>query len=228
MLADADLALLDAAPLLAGLAPAARRAIAAGGVVRRFAAGEVLWVAGSAPRGLFLVLDGRVRVVRAPSGRQHTVHEEGPGGTLGEVPLFDGGRYPATAIAAERTRCLVLDRGTIAAAVAADPELAFRLLGRLAGRVRGLVARLDGRTAGSVEQRLAALLLARAEHARGAGDATFTLAATQAEAAEDLGTAREVLVRALRRLRERGVLATSGRGRYRVVDADALRRIVAE
>lgn len=210
-------------PLFRTLAPAAGRVLAAA-PRRRFRRGETLWVMGVEARGVVIVLTGRVRVVRAPGGRQYSVHTEGPGGTLGEVPFFAGGRYPATAIATEPTTCLILDRPTLADAVAADPELAFWWLGRLAGRVRGLVERLDQQTARTVEQRLAALLLVR--HDAGGG-APFRLAATQAEAAEEIGTVREVLVRTLRRLRTSGLVGTTGRGSYRVLDRARLALVAA-
>lgn len=210
-------------PLFARLAPAARRILAAA-PRRRFRRGQTLWVAGAEAEGLVIVLSGRVRVVRAPGGRQYSVHTEGPGGTLGDVPFFAGGPYPATAIATEPTTCLVLDRATLARAVAADPELAFRCLARLAGRVRRLVQRLDQQTARTVEQRLAGHLLERHTASQGA---PFTLAATQAEAAEELGTVREVLVRTLRRFREAGLVACPARGRFVVRDERALARISA-
>lgn len=189
---------------------------------RRFRRGETLWSAGAEPRGLMVILAGRVRVVRAPRGRQFGVHTEGPGGTLGEVPFFAGGSYPATAIATEPTTCLVLDRVTLELAVTADPDLAFRWLSRLAERVRRLVDRLDQQTGSTVEQRLAGMLLARHEET---GGKPFMLAATQAEAAEELGTVREVVVRELRRLRECGVVETKVRGHYRVVDKKRLREL---
>src|SRR3954453_14745730 len=85
---------------------AARRALLAGAVERRLGAGEVLFLAGAPARGLFVVLEGRVRVVRGAGGRPHVIHEETAGGTLGEVPMFEGSTYPATAVAAEPTRCL--------------------------------------------------------------------------------------------------------------------------
>jgi CRP/FNR family transcriptional regulator len=205
-------------PLFHGLKREARE-IVAGGVIRRFATGEALWTAGTPPRGLFVVLHGKVRVVRAPGGRQYALHTEGAGGTLGEVPLFAGGRYPATALAVEPTACLVLGREALARAMAADPELAFRLLARLAERVRTVVARLDRRASETVVARLATLLLAR--HVE-SGGADFTLGATQAEVAEELGTVREVLVRALRTLRDAGLLQPAGRARYRLLDPAAL------
>ena len=215
-------------PIFSDLAPEAAR-ILAGAPRRRFRRGEALWTAGSEAGALAVVLSGRVRVVRAvaagrSAGRQYGVHTEGPGGTLGEVPFFAGGRYPATAVAAEPTTCLLLYRATLGRAVAADPELALHWLARLSGRVRQLIARLDQQTGRTVEQRLAALLLDR--HAA-AGGAPFALAATQAEAAEELGTVREVLVRTLRRFREAGFVASPARGRYAVRDQRGLARLAA-
>ena len=217
---EADHSGIDQLPLFQGLKRDAREIVAGQGTLRNFAAGQALWTAGTAPRGLFVVLEGKVRVVRAPGGRQYTVHTEGPGGTLGEVPLFAGGRYLATALAAEPTVCLALGRDALARAIAADPELAFRLLARLSERVRTVVSRLDRRTSETVPVRLATLLLGRHSDA---GGTPFTLGATQAEVAEELGTVREVLVRALRTLRAAGRVEAVGRARFRIPDPAALR-----
>jgi CRP/FNR family transcriptional regulator len=207
-------------PLLSGLNAAATRIVAERAITRRFARGETLWTVGGVPRGLFVIVEGRVRVVRAPDGRQYTVHTEGPGGTLGEVPLFAGGRYPATAVAEVPTVCRVLDRNSLGHAMAADPDLAFRLLGRLAGRVRTLIGRLDRQAGETVRSRLVAFLLARCAEA---GPGPFTLGATQAEMAEELGTVREVLVRTIRELKDEGLIRRVGRGCYEVADLEGLR-----
>lgn len=212
--------MLDGIPLFRGLNAAARRELAARAVLRRFEPEAVLWRAGAEPRGLFVVLEGEVRVVRSSGGRQHVIHTEGPGGTLGEVPLFEGGTYPATAIAARRTLCLALGRDAIQAAIQADPELAFTLLARLAARVRHLVERLDRLAGRTVTARMAAYLLARRE---ATGSSVFTLGRTQLEVAEELGTVREVVVRALRELREAGVVRAVGPGRIEVVDLEKLK-----
>jgi CRP-like cAMP-binding protein len=214
---------LDRARIFRDLNAAARRELAVRGVARRFAAGELLWAEGTPARGLFVVLAGRVRVVRAPGGRQHVIHTEGAGATLGELPLFEGGAYPATAIAAEPTLCLVLDRAAIEAAIAADPSLAFALLQGLARRVRTLIARLGAVRGRSVRARLAGWVLRRAE-----GEGPFTLGATQAEVAEELGTVREVVVKELRALRAAGILRSAGRGRMEVADPARLRRLATE
>jgi CRP/FNR family transcriptional regulator len=210
-------------PLLEGISEAACRALAARTVLRSYPAGETLFSAGQEARGMYLVTRGRVRVVKDGAGRRHVLHEEGPGGTLGEVPLFEGGGYPATATAVDDTTCLFLGRDAIAAAMGVDPELAWRFLGRLAARVRTLVERIDGLTARSVPQRLAALLAQRAEN--GGADAALTLGGTQQEVAEELGTVREVVVRAMRTLCAAGAIESLGRGRYRVRDPARLHEL---
>ena len=230
----------DAPPLLdsffAELPEAVRRALLAVAGERRFAAGELLFQAGAPARVMYVVLEGRVRVLRGGGGRPHVLHEEGPGGTLGEVPLFESlhmpgedasgvsrpGSYPATAIAAEPTRCLALTRDVMRGLVRREPDVALALLARLAARVRHFVDRLDERAGHGTRARLAALLLAR--HLA-SGGRSFAIGRSQQEVAEELGTVRELIVRGLRALRDVGAIRAAGGGRYAVMDEALLRRI---
>jgi CRP/FNR family transcriptional regulator len=186
-----------------------------------FEPGKVIFLAGSQPRGWFIVIEGLVRVVRGSGDRQHVVHTEGPGGTLGEVPLILAEPHPATAIAAEPTRCALLARTALESAIAECPEVAFVITRRLAMRVRGLVARLDERSSKSVRTRLIEFLLARAEEST---RDTISVGMTQQDLAEEVGTVREVVSREMRRLgREKLILSLTG-GRYRLLDIPGLRR----
>jgi CRP-like cAMP-binding protein len=116
-----------------------------------------------------------------------------------------------------------LTRETIEAAIVAEPAVAWLLLGKLAERVRTLVERVDGLALDSATTRLAGLVLAEAE--RTASD-VITLG-TQVALAEELGTVREVTVRALRALRQAGLVESAGRGRLRVSNRNGLRLLVA-
>lgn len=212
---------LDALPFFSTLRVETRRLLAARGIERHLRKGATLFRAGSEPRGIFVVLAGRIRVVRGHRGRQHVIHSEGPGGTLCEVPFFAGGRVPATALAAEPSRCLTLDRHVLLAAMRQDPALAWLLLRRLSIRVRDLVERLDHVLSRGVATRLAGFLLARSQAVSG----PLTLGVTQAELAEEIGTVREVVVRCLGQLRRAGIIAPAGRGRYVIHDLAALRAL---
>jgi CRP-like cAMP-binding protein len=209
--------------VLGTLSQSARSALLSAAGERRYATSEIIYLAGAHAQSLYVVLEGRVRLLRESHGRTIVIHEEARGGCLGEVPLFEGTTYPATAMAAEPTRCLVWHRDAILEAVRADPELALALLSRLAARVRHLVDRMDRNTSQPMLGRLAQLLLARAAASRAA---SFSLGGSQQQAADEIGTVREVVVRGLRTLRERGAIAARGGGRYSV-DEEALHRIAA-
>ncbi|MEO7966788.1 MAG: cyclic nucleotide-binding domain-containing protein, partial [Gemmatimonadaceae bacterium] len=123
-------------PLFRGLSESSIRLLSQHGSERFYRDGETLFRAGDSPPGIFVVLDGCVRVVRGQDTRYVVVHTERSGGTLAEIPLFSGGVLPGTAIAAEPTSCAIFPRDAIRASIEASPDLAFALLERLALRVR--------------------------------------------------------------------------------------------
>ena len=213
---------LDALPPFSALTDATRHRLIAAATLRRFAAGATLFRAGDRATGLFVILEGEVRVLRARAGRQSVIHSEGPGGTLAEVPLFEGGTLPATAVAISPTRCLVIRGDALTDIMRDDPAVALLFLRRLSARVRNLVERLDRVSSQSVMARLAAFLHERSLVSR---TAWFTLGMTQADLAEELGTVREVIVRSLAHLRRDGLIVAVGRGRYVLRDAEALHRL---
>jgi len=206
-------------PLFAEESQEVVSALARRGIEARFEPNAVMFLAGSEPRGWYVVLEGKVRVVRGAGSRQHVVHTEGKGGTLGEVPLFGGGTHPATGIAAEPTQCALFSRTALEAAIGEAPAIAFIIARRLASRVRQLVDRLDERSSRSVQSRLIEFLLTRPTNA----SASITLGMTQQALAEELGTVREVVSREIRVLSGRGWIEPLGGGRYRLVSIEDLR-----
>jgi CRP-like cAMP-binding protein len=222
--------------LLEGLNQAGSGALLQNSIEQQFATDEILWSEGDRSEGITLVLEGRVRIVRGTGGRQLVIHSGEPGDTLGEVPFFTAGRYPATAIAAEPTRCLYLPEAAVRRAIALDPALAFFFLKRLSHRIENLVERVDRLTVSSVQTRLAHFILQRYQatiafprsRSKSGKGAVFSLGMTQTALGEELGTVREVVVRALRALRQSGAIESVGDGKYRVVNASILEALAQE
>lgn len=213
-LTDLDGFRLLPAPAAAALTSRAR--------LRRFAAGEALFREGDESHGIFVVLEGEVRVIRISRGRQHVLHAERKGGTLGEVPFFDHHPYPATAIAHSIVDAAYLDRIAIAGAMRSSPEVALFFLGRLAKRIREFADRVDGLATADVRARLSGFLLEQLAMADGP-----IVTRTQRELAEELGTVREVVMRTLRAMRAERILRSAGKGRIEVLDVHALRRLAS-
>jgi CRP-like cAMP-binding protein len=214
--------LRSSAPSLAALSDRVLRRIAVTANVRRFAARAVLYRDGDAPRALYFVLSGRVRVSRQLASSAHVLHHEEAGGVLGEIPIFGSGPYPASATATEPTQCAVLTVADVERLLREEPEFARFALRRIAERARVILTRLDDLTSRTVSARLAAHLVDRAPRS----DTTeLTLGMSQSALADELGTAREVIVRALRTLCDTGAIRRTGRARYMILSRTRLQTL---
>lgn len=199
--------------LFRGLAAPVLREVAARTVTRAVPRDTLLWRRGDPCPGLHVVLSGRVRVYRATAeGREQALHTQGPGQALAEVPLFDGGPYPASARTLEDSRLLFLSRADFQAVYRAHPELMDAVVAELGRRLRRMVTLVEKVSLRDVYARVALTVLEHAEAAGAAADgATLSLPRTQEELAAELGTTRESVARALGRLRREGAIGQSGR-----------------
>jgi len=209
-------------PVLGELSPRVARRVAALSVIRRYPRRAVLFRAGDTPAALHFVLTGRVRVARRANGGSTVLHFEEAGGVLGEIPVFGGGSYPATASAAASVCCAVLSARVVECLLAEEPEFARFALRRIARRARVVLERLDQLSNYSVTARLAEHLLGLATVS---GNRNLELGMSQAALADQLGTAREVLVRSLRALCDEGAIRRVGRAKFDVVNTGRLREL---
>lgn len=215
-------------PLLEGVGEEALAAVAARTLLRTVPRNAMIFRAGEPCSGLHIVVDGRVQVFRSsPDGREQVLHVEGPGRPLAEVPLFDGGPYPASARALDDSRILFLPREEFQRLYRTHPEIADAVIRETGRRLRRLVQLVETVTLKSVHARVAAELVELARNAGALHDGgVFHLPRTQEEMARSLATTREGVARALASLRRRGVIAQTG-ARVDLRDTAALLRAAA-
>jgi CRP-like cAMP-binding protein len=221
-------ALLRQIPLFGDFGEAAIAHLAARSVARTYPAGVVLFTAGEPCRGLYIVESGRVRIFRtSPSGREQVLHTEGPGRPVAELPLFDGGPYPASAMTERESRLVFIPRSEFEALYRDNPDVAHAVIRELGKRLRHLVHVTETLAFRDVAARLALFL---AEYAGEHGEPTaegvvIVLDRTREELSFDLGTARESVSRALKQLAQRGMIEPLGRNRIRIPDVAKLRTL---
>jgi SulP family sulfate permease len=119
---------------------------------RRLQAGEVLYAQGDPGVGLAYLAQGRLSAwVTLPDGAQARVASFLPGAVVGEIAFCAGRRRTASVIADDACTILSVTQDSLAAAAAADPEIATRfhaLLSRLLaerlGRTTALFFAMEG------------------------------------------------------------------------------------
>jgi CRP/FNR family transcriptional regulator len=191
-------------PLFASLSPQEIGALADRAIEKRYAPGEILFREGEDCRGLFLLGQGRAKIFKTSgSGREVMLAIETAPSSVAEVPLFDGGPYPATVSAVDDVTAYLVTKQDFQHVCRLNPEVPLKVLAVVGQRLRHLVQVVESVTFGSVRQRLARALL---EFGDQAGTDAFPLPVTHEEIAFRLGTVREVVSRNLGRFQAEGLL----------------------
>ena len=190
------------------LADVAQRA-----VELRFKKGEVLFVSGELAKGLFVVVNGQIRVFQQNAeGREQVMHVDTAGSVVAEVAVFDGGPYPASAISDANLEVLFINTQDVHYFCKKYPALAMRALMLMAQRVRRHAQLVEILCFQDVGQRLAVFLLTGAQYAGRPmrGRIEFHLPLSQHEIAIRIGSVRDVVARAFARLKHDGLIEVEG------------------
>jgi CRP/FNR family transcriptional regulator len=177
--------------------------------IRRLAKDEMLFNEGDPCEGLFVVQSGAIKVFKmADSGREQVLGIDRAGSTVAELPLFDGGNYPASAAAMEDSTLLFLPKREFLNLCRENSEVAFAVIRTLAWRYRYLTTLVEELSLKEVSHRLARFLRDRAlqEGVRTRRGIEFPLQETNQEIAAEIGTVRDLVSRNLRRFVDRGIL----------------------
>ncbi len=202
--------MLRASSVFNGISAAGLQILAQVAMWREYEAGEPLFHQDGVADGFFVLVDGSITVYRTGlDGRQQILHVfEDAGEVCGEVPVFEGGSYPASADAAGNVRALYLPRAGFLEVTRRHPEILLEMLAVLSRRLRRFVGLIDDLSLKDVSARLAKSLLV---YSTDVHDDAFELTISKGMLASRLGTIAETLSRTLRKLQQAGVIAVEGR-----------------
>lgn len=181
-------------------------------VRRSYSAGDFVFWEGDPPEWFYVLQDGRVKALKYLSaGKEFIIAFFSPGEMFGEVAVFEGRPYPASAQAVMDTTVIAVNAADFLKFLAQYPSVALRIIGVLGLRLRDAQTRLRDLAGERVEQRLYTILLMLSAKY---GD---TLPFTRREVADMAGTTTETAIRVLARLKEGGIIESS-RGRITIRD----------
>jgi CRP/FNR family transcriptional regulator, cyclic AMP receptor protein len=201
-------------PIFSGLSENELTFLAQRAVPRQYSAGELVFSEGETCTGLYVVESGHIRIFKSSSGgREQVLSIDGPGSSVAELPVFDGGSYPASVVAVEDASLLFVSKQDFQALCLAHPQVALKVLRVVGARLRRLVGIIEELSFTTVRSRLASFLLrlARKEGKSTANGVELVLPASNQELAAQIGTVRELVSRNLSRLQSEGLIRMDGR-----------------
>lgn len=193
------------------------QALAADARLVTLPAGQTVFRAGSACEDYLLVVDGCVKVLLVTeSGREVVLYRvrSGESCILTTSCLIAGQHYPAQGVTEDEVKAFALGRERFQRQI--DTSGAFRafVFDNFSRRLAEVISRMEQVAFGAVDARLARALLARES----------PVTATHEALAAELGTAREVVSRHLKRFEAEGWVRL-GRGSIEVLQPEVLARL---
>jgi CRP-like cAMP-binding protein len=102
---------------------------------REFAAGDYLFREGDRGGEMYVIHRGRIEISKRVGNESRVLAELGRGEFLGEMAILNDKPRTATARVLETSECLVLDAKQVEMLIGKSPEIALRLLKKLAARL---------------------------------------------------------------------------------------------
>lgn len=213
-LTDTRKHILAKVPIFSGLAEEEMDFIAGRVISRDYSPGQIVFNEGEACSGFYVVASGHVRIYKtSANGREQVLSVDGAGSSVAELPVFDGGNYPASVAAVDEAVLLFMSKQDFRELCLTHPQVALKVLRVVGARLRRLVGIIEELSFTTVRHRLAALLLrlAKREGKRTEAGIVFMLPDNNQEIASQIGTVRELVSRNLSRLQSEGLIDIDGR-----------------
>ena len=205
MLSSLDL--IRRVPLFSMLTNDQAQGIADSVVKKRFRRGEIIVEHGRKSNALFILLNGRARVLTADSrGREVILAVLQPGDYVGEMSLIDDAPHSATVRAEVQTDMLVLGRAEFARCLPESSSLSYAIMHGLVQRLRAADRQIESLALLDVYGRVARALLEMAE--TDGERKIIRNKVSRQDLAKVVGASREMVSRVMKDLEERGMIET--------------------
>jgi CRP-like cAMP-binding protein len=199
--------LIRRVPLFSLLSPEMAQSVASRVTKRRFRAGEVIVTQGQQSEGLFILLNGRVRVLTTDErGKEVILAVLKAGAFVGEMSLIDRQPASATVRAELQTDTLLLDRAEFERSLPGADSLSYTIMRGLVRRLRLADRRIEMMALLGVHGRVEQTLRDMAEESD--GDLVITHRVNRQDVAKIVGASREMVSRVMRDLEDSGAIVT--------------------
>jgi len=195
------------------LAPPALKSLEEVKYTSSYPSGAVLFVEGQAPRGVYLLCKGRVKLtMTSPDGKALILHIAEPGELIGINGAMSGAPYELTAETLEPCQVNFIKREAFLRLLREQPEISAHVTSQLSRDYQAACFQIRslGLSRTASEKIVRFLLEAAARGKETNQGIRMNLALTHEEIAQVVGVSRETVTRTLTDLRHKMLIAVKG------------------
>lgn len=162
---------------------------------------DIIFAEGEKAEFLPIVLTGKVKMVRYPEiGKEFIIGFFGDGEVFAIPPAMDGKNYPATCVAVENTKLLILTRPDFTKLMQESGEFSSIIMAKMCGLLRETAETIQNLASSSPEQRIGNVLL------RLAKETPTKINLRRQDIADMAGLTTETTIRVVKKFQERDLL----------------------
>ena len=187
--------------------------------------GETIFNEGDDSHGFYLIVSGQIKVYKlSMDGKEQILHIFSDGEPFGEVPVFSGQNFPATAQATARSKLLFIERTAFVGLIAGNISLALNMLAVLSKRLNHFSMQIENLSLKEVPGRLASYLIYLSAESDNRDRVLLNI--SKGQLASLLGTIPETLSRIFLKMSKQKMIAVNGR-EIDILDLQAM-KVLAE
>ncbi|MCF8112889.1 MAG: Crp/Fnr family transcriptional regulator [Desulfotignum sp.] len=215
--------ILKKIPLFSGLSDEQLKTLHRIAVRLNFNRGEVIFQEGDKGNGIYIVETGKVKVFKLSlDGKEQILHIYGPGNTFGEVPVFQGKSFPASAMTLESSGIIFLPRNRFVELITTTPALGMNMLADLSTRLRAFTVQIEALSLKEVPARLAAYILTLSREQN--NDTRISLPISKVQLSNLIGTTPETISRMFKKMGDAGLIQVQTRT-IEILDTEGLNEL---
>lgn len=175
---------------------------------------EIIFYDGDIYKGFYILLKGTVKVFKnSIDGKESVLHIVKPLNAFADVPLFEGGNYPAASQALEESILIFIPKEGFLSLIKDEPEMSLRMISGFAKRLRELTNKIEKFSSKEVINRLAEYLLKEIRNNKTdkLEEPFLRLSVPKRTIAAYLGTISETLSRTFKKLQDEGIIKIKGK-----------------
>lgn len=189
--------------------------------------GEYIFHEGEDFPGIYIVLKGLIKIFKiSPQGKEYILHLLTKPHLFGDVPLFTGGKCPASVQALEDATLLFIPKNEFISFLEDNPKLSFKVMAGFAKRLKSITVKAEDLSLKEVINRLADYLIKEVGKTESGneGELVIKMKLSNPTLAAFLGTIPETISRAFKKLKESSIISVHGR-EVHVKDFIALKKL---
>ena len=190
-------------------------------LTRKYKKGEMIFSEYDTANGFYVAVSGRVKIFKSsPEGKEQILHIFGIGDPFGEIAVFTGKSFPASAQTLEDCNTIFFPKNDFIGLIKKDPALSLNMLSVLSMRLKRFTSLIEDLSLKEVPGRLAAYLLYLSDQTDSSDELILDISKSQL--ASILGTIPETLSRILSKMTRDNLIESDGKRKFIIKDRDSL------